>query len=223
MFAWEDNFSANIGVHRTGELNLLRRIAYLRGFSRAYMTALPGLVAVASFVVLSVANTRDIKASTLFSALVAFDQLRFPLLFYPVALAQLAQAKVSAARVQTFLELPQVGDQNLLTENGETTSSQDTASKTKGVYVRKLTTGVGGSIVLDGATIYWNDPEVPLEETQHSRKSVQNSNADTDLESITKPRYAKPILNKISMSVQPGQLCAVSTSLTTFTQHWIQR
>jgi ABC-type multidrug transport system fused ATPase/permease subunit len=67
MFAWEENFSANIGLHRTDELNLLRRIAYLRGFSRAYMTALPGLVAVASFVVMALANTRDIKASTLFS------------------------------------------------------------------------------------------------------------------------------------------------------------
>jgi ABC-type multidrug transport system fused ATPase/permease subunit len=147
-------------------------------------------------------------------AIVAFDQLRFPLLFYPVALAQLAQAKVSAARVQTFLELPQVGDQTLLIDNGEPNSQNDIFQR-KGIYVRKMTTETrGGSIVLEDATIYWSDPEVPLEETQHSRKSTLSSKQDdeksvqTDVESSFK-RYAKPILNKISLNIQPGQLCAV--------------
>ena len=213
MFAWEDNFNANIGVYRNQELNLLRRIAYLRGFSRAYMSALPGLVAVASFVVLSLANTTDITASTLFAALAAFDQLRFPLLFYPVALAQLAQAKVSAARVQTFLELPEIGDRALLTETGEDSSPGDESKKPKGVYVRNsepLAAGAG-SIVLDKATIYWNDPEVPLDETQHSRTTRKSASGDeeTDAESTVQVRYAKPVLNQVSLEVQPGQLCAV--------------
>ena len=227
MFAWEDNFGRNITVNRHEELNLLRKIAYLRGFSRAYMSALPGLVAVASFVVLSVANTTEIKASTLFAALVAFDQLRFPLLFYPVALAQLAQAKVSAARVQTFLQLPEVGAALALpapTANKKNKEDNDDAPRElEGKYVRELTpaTEGAGDIQLQDTTIYWNHPDVPLDDsTHHSRKSKKSSAGSDDEKSsrsLTEPsasfaeapRYAKPILNRVNMTVQPGQLCAV--------------
>uniref|UniRef100_A0A7S3P1A1 Uncharacterized protein n=1 Tax=Amphora coffeiformis TaxID=265554 RepID=A0A7S3P1A1_9STRA len=204
MFAWEDNFCASIGANRNQELGFLKRIAYLRGFSRAYMSALPGLVAVASFVVLAVTDTAEIKASTLFAALVAFDQLRFPLLFYPVSLAQLAQAKVSAARVQTFLQLPEVGH----ADGGDVT------------YYRQED-AAEGRIVVDRATVYWNDPDVPLDETQHSAKSSmskssskkqqeKDTNSQTDGEESTAEfRYAKPILIKTTLTVEPGQLCAV--------------
>ena len=220
MFAWEDNFAANIGRDRSEELYVLKRIAYLRGFSRAYMSALPGLVAVASFVVLTFANTTAITASTLFAALAAFDQLRFPLLFYPVALAQLAQAKVSAARVQAFLELPQVGQLLLQNESNEGDTAKETklASPQNGQYTRQVEEGHGaGRIELENATIYWNNPEIPLDETQHSRKSSASQQkaaevddkSSTDMESSGEVRYAKPILTSISMSVEPGQLCAV--------------
>lgn len=207
MFAWEDNFCAAIGKNRNEELKFLKGIAYLRGFSRAYMSALPGLVAVASFVVLAVTDTVEIKASTLFAALVAFDQLRFPLLFYPVSLAQLAQAKVSAARVQSFLQMPEVGH----------------VEGSDGTYTREeQPQDGGGRIVVDEATVYWNDPDVPLDETQHSAKSTKslspklsrekgdnNSQTDLDGESVTEFRYAKPVLTKASLTVEPGQLCAV--------------
>jgi ABC-type multidrug transport system fused ATPase/permease subunit len=99
MYTWEKSFEKNIEKDRNEELSLLARVANLRGFSRAYMTALPGVVAVLSFIVFALATVNpSITASTLFAALVAFDQLRFPLLFYPLALAQLAQARVSAGK-----------------------------------------------------------------------------------------------------------------------------
>ena len=109
MQTWEEEIMSRIAEKREQELKYLKEAAYLRGFSRAYMSALPGLVAVISFVVYALWRTgADISASTLFSALVAFDQLRFPLLFYPMALAQLVQAKVSAARVEVFLGLNEI-------------------------------------------------------------------------------------------------------------------
>ena len=49
------------------------------------MGALPGIVALVSFIVYAAAYNGNITASTLFAALVAFGQLRFPLLFYPMA------------------------------------------------------------------------------------------------------------------------------------------
>ena len=69
-----------VAKSRDEELESLRRIAYLRGFSRAYMTALPTLAAVVTFIAFAYGTDQPITAATLFSALVAFDQLRFPLM-----------------------------------------------------------------------------------------------------------------------------------------------
>ena len=69
-----------VAKSRDQELESLRRIAFLRGFSRAYMTALPTLAAVVTFVAFAYGTDRPITASTLFASLVAFDQLRFPLM-----------------------------------------------------------------------------------------------------------------------------------------------
>mmetsp|Transcript_14384 Transcript_14384/g.31487 ORF Transcript_14384/g.31487 Transcript_14384/m.31487 type:complete len:375 (-) Transcript_14384:3214-4338(-) len=76
MYTWEDSFQEMISKSRDEELKFLGTSAYLRGFSRAYMGALPGIVAVVSFVVYAVwfqGGNAIINASTLFAALVAFD------------------------------------------------------------------------------------------------------------------------------------------------------
>ena len=199
MFAWEDNFASMISDSRKDELSLLGRVAYMRGFSRAFISALPGLVAFTSFLVYALVVKEDISASTLFAALIAFDQLRFPLLFYPMSLANYAQASVSAARVSKFLQMKEVTNNKIGT----------------GVYERQAdASGVGG-IALEHATVYWSDPSVPLantsdhskntsmDDTKHSRASSEDQ-----LEG-TATRYPKPVLKDISLSVQSGELCAV--------------
>jgi hypothetical protein len=69
-----------IGKSRDEELECLRRVAVLRGFARASMTALPTLAAVVTFIAYAYGTDRPVTASTLFAAIVAFDQLRFPLM-----------------------------------------------------------------------------------------------------------------------------------------------
>ncbi|EEC47522.1 predicted protein [Phaeodactylum tricornutum CCAP 1055/1] len=132
MYTWEESFQREIGKARNEELDNLKGVAYLRGFSRAYMGALPGIVAVASFIVFAAAKTGStISASTLFAALVAFDQLRFPLLFYPLALAQLAQANVSARRVEIFLQMQEIGKDDLKDGGLEVSSMDEAETPTK--------------------------------------------------------------------------------------------
>ena len=46
---------------------------------------------------------------TLFAATVAFEQLHFPQLFYPLAPAETAQGRVSASRVESFLKFREIG------------------------------------------------------------------------------------------------------------------
>lgn len=196
MFAWEDQFHKRIGVDRDHELSFLKRIAVLRGASRSYMSSLPGLVAVTSFVVYATAKSgADITASTLFAALVAFEQLRFPLLFYPMALAQLAQASVSGARVQKFLGMKEVG-------SGEIVAG-------RGSYSRDDAEGAG-EIEINNATVYWSDPNVPIDmdETQHSKSSKSEPLTETEIES-TNLKYPKAVLKSVSMKVETGSLCAV--------------
>ena len=196
MFAWEENFKRRMGLEREEEVGFLKRIAVLRGVARSYMTALPGLVAVASFVTYALAKSgADITASTLFAALVAFEQLRFPLLFYPMAFAQLAQASVSAARVQKFLEMREVGSGEMI---GRGTFSRDESAV--------------GEIELNDATVYWSDPDVPLtDESEHSTKSSidgKSESTGTESEAVAL-KSAKPILCNVSIKVHQGELCAV--------------
>lgn len=200
MYTWEESLAKAITRNREEELKVLQKVAYLRAFSRAYMGALPGIVAVGSFVVFALAKSDAvISAATLFSALVAFDQLRFPLLFYPVALAQLAQAKVSAARVELFLGLKEVS------RGGSTGSSQYTRNE-----------DARGEIILKDATIYWDDPNEPIEVTDHDgTASVTMSSISEDASSVVSSaedpqvRYPKAALKKATLRVSPGELCAV--------------
>ena len=205
MFAWEDQFARIMNESRDEELGMLRKMSYLRGFSRAYISSLPGLVAVVSFTAYALAKSgANISASTLFAALVAFDQLRFPLLFYPISLAQLAQASVSAGRVQTFLRMKEVS----VEIEGD------------GVYERDP--DQPGSIRLEGATVYWSDPSVPLVDDSKHSKSTEARGDQTDGEDdiTTKSmeeggngsghlRYPKAVLRDMTMEVSTGELCAV--------------
>merc|ERR1719421_2417231 len=62
MYSWEARFCELIERHRAAEMGERRHLAKLLSFG-------------------------EIKASTLFAALAAFSNLRFPLMFYPMALA----------------------------------------------------------------------------------------------------------------------------------------
>ncbi|GKZ01209.1 hypothetical protein MPSEU_001072200 [Mayamaea pseudoterrestris] len=210
MFCWEDSFEKEINKSRNKELGLLKSVAYLRGFSTAYMTALPNIVAVICFVVYTFAyDGASNNASVLFAALAAFDQLRFPLLFYPVAFAALAQAGTSAARVENYLNMKEVG-------KGEYTGG--------GHYIREDAavphdneTGQAGEIIVKDATIYWNDPSTPIAEFSDDDVTSVASSTDikstkdtaTEVEDGLPRRYPKAILNNVNLHVKPGELCAV--------------
>mmetsp|Transcript_6430 Transcript_6430/g.9093 ORF Transcript_6430/g.9093 Transcript_6430/m.9093 type:complete len:1412 (+) Transcript_6430:44-4279(+) len=204
MYSWETSFEKNIGQTRATELNFLKHVAYLRGFSRSYISALPGVVAATSFIVYSFATDETVKASTLFGALLAFDQLRFPLLFYPMALAQYAQAQVSIERISRFLGMAEV----------------------QLVARKNVPEGIsGGEIKVENAEIYWSDPSIPIDKKTDddsfldgsSHSSTKNASGEADLtstdddESLSSQsqNFPKAVLKDINLRVAPGELCAV--------------
>jgi ABC-type multidrug transport system fused ATPase/permease subunit len=213
MYTWEEPLSQQIDTYRQEELHMLRKIAYLRAFSRAYMSALPTFAAATTFLVYVYATAGDVSASIIFSSIVAFDMLRLPLMFYPNALAQYAQAKVSLRRVATFLGSSEVN--------------------TTG-YTRTM--DAKGEIIVDNATLYWYDPNEPLprsvlisddtvseKSSKYSNKSQRRLSTTTDKKSSRKlPTvvedeeemvYPKPILNNVNIHVSTGELCAIVGSV----------
>jgi ATP-binding cassette subfamily C (CFTR/MRP) protein 1 len=183
------------------------------------MTALPSIVAVCSFVVYTFAyNGASNNASTLFAALAAFDQLRFPLLFYPVAFAALAQAGTSAARVENYLNMKEVG-KGEYTGGGHYTRDETAILHDE---EKESVSGQAGEIIVKNATIYWSNPNIPLAELADDDNTSVASSNDTKLErenstkSVTAEleegstkRYPKAVLNDVSLHVNPGELCAV--------------
>lgn len=230
LYTWEMKFAETLAKFRQSELHSLTTVAYLRAFSRAYMTALPTLTAVVTFIALVYGNTSVTpKASTLFAAVVAFDQLRFPLLFYPMTIANWAQAKVSLVRLSNFLGLGEI----------------DTKA---GTYQR--TVEGEGKIDVQNVSLYWRDPSIPLtraelldrSNSQKSLSSLDNNSINSDSSSkgnsktskssffkkkkkapstntdadnsVVKDEeedliYPRSVVSNLSLSVEPGQLCAI--------------
>lgn len=220
MYTWEGSFQKMISTSRDGELSFLKKIAYLRGFSRAYMGALPGIVAVVSFAVYARGTGGAPKPSTLFAALVAFEQLRFPLLFYPMALALYAQAKVSSGRIAVYLGLREVN------VDDERYSREDASDKTPVGELSK------GEITVENVEVYWSDPSIAPEDdaSGDDDKSIASSVDDksftvddkstgtTEDKSVSETTeaseapvraLAKPVLRDVSVHVAPGELCAI--------------
>ena len=224
MYTWEDSFAKEIDGFRHEELQSLRYIAYLRAFFRSVMSALPIIAAACTFLAYVYGSNGSISASTLFASIVAFDMLRLPLMFYPMALAQYAQAKVSLKRVALFLGYDEVN---------------------KVGYTRKP--DEAGEITIENASLYWFDPTKPLpksvldestrnssvSDSQHSsssskqlskqssrrisflRKSSRSSGVsdspdlDATVEEETELVYPKPVLKDVNIHVSTGTLCAI--------------
>ena len=130
----------------------------------------------------------------------AFDQLRFPLIFYPVALAQLAQASISISRVSAFLGL------------------KESVPGAKGQYEchRDARDG-GGEISVENAKIYWSDPTIPIcsvrkdedkEEVKQALDATLRETGSQDSEEGI-AAYPKPVLSNVSFHVDSGDLSAV--------------
>jgi ATP-binding cassette subfamily C (CFTR/MRP) protein 1 len=215
MYTWEESFAKQIDVYRKGELANLKKMASLRAFLRAYMNSLPPIAAAATFLVYVYAYEGTISASILFSAIVAFEMIRMPLMFYPMALAQYVQYKVSLKRVGAFLGYGEVN------QNGYTRNSEKE-----------------GEIIIENATFYWMDPKTPvprsalkgydssIDGSRRSSGSVTRKNSmsrflpsrsssalssakDTIEHEEEELVYPSAVMTDVNIKVPHGELCAV--------------
>ncbi|EWM27372.1 multidrug resistance-associated protein 1 [Nannochloropsis gaditana] len=111
-YAWETPFLKQVEAVRAQELSTIMSAAKLRGVLVAFLGATPSIVSMVTlWAYVALGNT--LSASKVFTALALFNQLRFPLLYYPMVIAAFAEGRVALTRLQNFLDAPQVEGQRL--------------------------------------------------------------------------------------------------------------
>jgi ABC-type multidrug transport system fused ATPase/permease subunit len=104
---WERRFEADIRLHRSDELRRHVARGIVRALNTAFSNAVPALVLVVTLTAY-VRTGQPLVASTIFTAISLFNQLRFPLFFYPMLIDSLANGKAAVHRVASYLSAEEI-------------------------------------------------------------------------------------------------------------------
>lgn len=105
--AWEHSFEDDIRSNRNEELRRHVSRGIVRAGNQAISNAVPALVLVVTLTAY-VRTGRPVVASTIFTAISLFNQLRFPLFFYPMLIDSLANGKNALRRVSSYLSAEEI-------------------------------------------------------------------------------------------------------------------
>jgi len=100
--AWEGPHAARIDRLRQAELASVRRTQYLNLANVVVFLGIPVFIAVVAFATY-VGLGNELQASVAFPALSLFALIQLPVLLFPILIAQLISARVSARRLRGFL------------------------------------------------------------------------------------------------------------------------
>jgi ATP-binding cassette subfamily C (CFTR/MRP) protein 1 len=104
---WEQRFADDIRGHRSEELRRTVSRGMVRALSTAISNAVPALVLVVTLTAYAKTG-RPIVASTIFTAISLFNQLRFPLFFYPILIDSLANGRNAIRRISSYLAAEEI-------------------------------------------------------------------------------------------------------------------
>lgn len=107
LFGWEDRFADDIDGHRRDELARHAARGVVRAVNSAISNAVPAVVLVVTLTAYARAG-QPIVASTIFTAISLFNQLRFPLFFYPMLIDALANGRTATMRIANFLAAEEI-------------------------------------------------------------------------------------------------------------------
>ncbi len=100
--AWEQHFQGGILDARRDELKRHMNRGTFRALNQAISNAVPAIVLVVTLMAY-MKTSNEIVASTIFTAISLFNQLRFPLLFYPLVIDSMANGKNALRRLSNYL------------------------------------------------------------------------------------------------------------------------
>ncbi|EKM53211.1 uncharacterized protein PHACADRAFT_259405 [Phanerochaete carnosa HHB-10118-sp] len=109
FYAWESFYAHQIGSLRERELKAVRGLALARAMLIAVVTIIPILATVLSFITYALSG-HDLNIAIIFSSLQFFNIIRTPLVFFPLVIANCADAAVALGRIGSFLTAEELAE-----------------------------------------------------------------------------------------------------------------
>jgi ATP-binding cassette subfamily C (CFTR/MRP) protein 1 len=128
-YHWGTAFVDRLNAVRNLELSAIKEYAIAAAVNSTVMQTAPVIVAVVTLLVYSGVGG-DFSASIVFTAIAILNNLRFPLMFYPMVIQSLSDAKVTLERLNNFVSQPEVESygRKALTEDGATATTANAAA-----------------------------------------------------------------------------------------------
>ncbi len=152
LMSWENIFARDIQSQRDEELRRHTKRGAVRALSQAISNTAPAISLVATLTAYAKTG-KPIVASTIFTAISLFNQLRFPLFFYPMLIDAIANGQNSLRRISSYLE------------SQEITPYVD--------YKPKLN-GEGGRIEMSNGNFLWSAPASGSDEEGSADKTCNS-------------------------------------------------
>ncbi|XP_062549077.1 multidrug resistance-associated protein 1-like [Armigeres subalbatus] len=120
LYAWEPSFQDDIVSVRSGEIKVLRGMAYYGAAVFFVWSTAPFLVTLASFAVYVLVDENNVlDPQTAFVSLALFNILSFPLSMFPLMITYVMQAWVSVKRINKFMNSEELDPNNVTNNHSE--------------------------------------------------------------------------------------------------------
>ena len=140
VYAFESAFLRRLTSIRLDEMALVRHGAYVRAAAVTIAQFGPIFMSLVAFIVLA-ASGGDLTPENVFSALVLFNLLRFPLMQVPFVGGMIADALVSKKRIEAFLLSDEISDQPEQVQDSQYAVNIDKAEFTWETVLQDSTVG----------------------------------------------------------------------------------
>ncbi|KAI9000570.1 P-loop containing nucleoside triphosphate hydrolase protein [Trametes punicea] len=189
-FAWETPYLKRIEELRGKEMSYIRSLLIIRSANNAVAISLPALASVLTFVVYS-ATGHALNAADVFSSLTLFNLLRMPLMFLPLSLSAVADARNAIERLYGVFEAETLSE--TMIQNGEMENAIEI---------------VGAEFVWDGPP-----PDAPARKDKKGifgmKKPSKKPAKGHDANAAEKSQESTFRLKDVNLAIPEGQLTAI--------------
>ncbi|KAF9484355.1 ABC transporter [Pholiota conissans] len=190
LFAWEVPMLERISDFRNMEIGYVRSLLICRAAASAIGISMPALAAVFAFLTYS-GTHHDLSPAIIFSSLTFFNMIRLPLMFLPISLTTIADAKNALGRIRLVFEAELLDDTVIIDEN------------------------LGAAIEVKGASFTWDAPIATIindKKPKPSDNAAPNKSTATGVLTKDKdtPEKEEPFkITNLNMTIARGSLIGI--------------
>lgn len=118
-YNWFPPFCNRILSYRRKELLCLQKATYLRSAIIALTTVTPAFMAMLTYMVYAMMG-KSLNSASAFAALNVFNQMRLPLMLYPLVMNSFIDGRLGLDRIEAYLNMPTLAHRDVHTANAST-------------------------------------------------------------------------------------------------------